>query len=233
MKTFDFQFILLVLKDRIVTLPAFCVAVFFTFNLKESRTFILMLLGIELLIIFYIPIRFAVKKRVFKELQFFDNPHPSFVDIIKVTALLSLQVIIFILVLYGIVAVVALWGIASVSGWLIGMILLGFWFVGYKIICLFTTLYAVTEEGILICFGLDDIFIPYSKILDAKFSNNIPVDFYKLLKGNWLYIAGVRRDNLLTLRLNSGNLIISSWFPEIHITPTDSLDWLGMIKNQI
>src|SRR5690606_33568749 len=99
--------------------------------------------------------------------------------------------ILFTLGWSGVVIVLQLWGVASLTGLFLGIILYGLWLYEYRIFCAFNTLYTITDNGIWIYYGLDEIFIPYKKIFEINYSKTIQTDLTKILKGSQTYIPGV------------------------------------------
>lgn len=233
MNTTEFQFLLVRLNPALWATPSIVFAGIsvFRFDLFHKAWWIFV--GLQILLIILIRAKFILNQKNRRQ-GYFDVPQPSSASYLLKLGLLPLSLMLFITISSSALLVILLrWGTVTLYGWWFGMALLGFWIFAFRVASAFSTMYVVEDKGVRIYFGVDRVYIPFSKINDLQYSEVVTMGLDRIIYAGHVYVPGTRNRKFIILRLKLDDLITARWFPEIYITPTNSLELLKVIQEKM
>jgi len=224
------QLFVFVANQLITAMPVVILACIVIFQISNFNKTLWLLFGFQLLIYIIAQYRQRKIRKSFSADQFSDHPKPSILDVFKMALIPILQTIFLITVWYAFLLTSEHLSGARLAS---GVILYGIGLYGFRIIKAFSTFYLLSNQGIWIHFGLDTLYIPYTKISTAYFSKTVQIDAAKLVKSSSSNILGVRNYDFVVLQLRIQSYLIKLWFPELHITPANPNLFLNILKEHM
>lgn len=163
-----------------------------------------------------------------------DRPLPTLVDLMRLVVWPICNM--FLILLGTFPFVVFIWEVqgTEVWTWLVGVGSANAWQYLFTVIGSLTTYYAVTEQGVYVSHGLDEILLPFSEINSISLYNQ---PFFSLsrpiLYPRALLVPAVRNHTFVRIKRMTRNRL---WFEpllEVYLTPANPMSFMEAIQTRL
>jgi hypothetical protein len=119
--------------------------------------------------------------------------------------------------------------------WILGIVTSAIWFFSFETLRMVTTAYFVLNSGILTCYAMNSILLPFDQLKDVRVASSadLPLDErINLWRG--LFLLGSRSSRpLIVLKWKPKPSLLEDLVPDIYLTPTDPSTFCRVIQNRL